>query len=84
MINLTEETSENEETPTETTEEESPVEEKPQCLVLTDKQKSWIECCSEFDVGKIDDADFMARIKNIKELKENKTTEESETEEQNL
>ena len=81
MIKLTEETSKNEETTTETTEEESPVEEKPQCLVLTDKQKSWIECCTEFDAGKIDDAGFMARIKNIKEPKENEPTEESEVKE---
>lgn len=79
MINLTEEASENEETTTETT-EEAPVEEQPQCLVLTDKQKSWIECCTEFDAGKIDDANFMARIKNIKEPKENKDIEESMTE----
>lgn len=66
--------------------EEKPVEEKPQkpnCYVVPEHIKPLLECCEEYEKGKIDEATFFARtltktgefMEAVKKMREVKSSE---------
>lgn len=40
--------------------EEKPVEKKPECYVVSERAKPLVECCKDFEEGRIDESTFFA------------------------